>query len=222
MAVSTPATPFRTTCALDKHGTRRVQHILDQCRSWVGDLRDILRLDSHLYLAFRYVWSRSVREPVEAAAMSHWPRVRGGPTGLAAKHTRDLSLCPSVFSGVSGSTLVLPCNAVTRISTTGDTFSLTSIIRREPTALTSSGAWPSCTPALSNLCTHSWQAFAHERPQHLLDHYQSTAPTTSRDARHPRLRPRLRPRAPAPAAYTRDDAPHGPRQAAAASCDANA
>ena len=91
MAVSTPATPFRTTCALDKHGTRRVQHILDQCRSWVGDLRDILRLDSHLYLAFRYVWSRSVREPVEAAAMSHWPRVRGGPTdppAWAAKHKR--------------------------------------------------------------------------------------------------------------------------------------
>ena len=40
------------------------------------------------------------------------------------------------------------------------------------------------------------------------------------DARHPESR--LRPRAAAPTACTRDDAPHGPRQNAAAGCDADA
>ena len=77
-----------------------MQHILDQCRSWVGDLCAQIR--KHLYLAFRYVLQyRSVREPVEAAAICHWPRVRGEPTGLALEQKKRLSLCPSVFSGVS-------------------------------------------------------------------------------------------------------------------------
>ena len=35
-------------------------------------------------------------------------------------------------------------------------------------------------PLLSNSCTCSWQTFAHERAQHLLDHYQTMLDRTTK------------------------------------------